>query len=75
MIMIKVPVKAQPVYRINTSEPAYEMYKLNIDWSPSQHLGYDKLSLDSAKLAQAQQRASRAVVRAEQGNPSKYFSH
>ena len=56
-------------------EPAYEMYKFNIDWSPSQHLGYDKLSLDSAKLAQAQQRASKAVVRAEQGNPSKYFSH
>ena len=41
---------------------AYEMYKLTIDWSPSQHLGYDKLSLDSAKLAQVQQRASRAVV-------------
>ena len=23
-------------------KPAYEMYKLDIDWSPSQHLGHDK---------------------------------
>ena len=45
-------------------KPAYEMYKLDIDWSPSQHLGHDKLALDSAKLAEAQQRASRAAVRA-----------
>ena len=45
-------------------KPAYEMYKLDIDWSPSQHLGHDKLTLDSAKLAEAQQRASRAAVRA-----------
>ena len=41
------------------------MYKLDIGWAPSQHLGHDKLALDSAKLAEAQQRASRAVVRAE----------
>ena len=41
------------------------MYKLDIDWSPSQHLGHDKLTVDSAKLAEAQQRATRATVRAE----------
>ena len=32
-------------------------------WNPSQHLGYDKLALDSAKLAKVQQRVSRAAVR------------
>ena len=42
------------------------MYKLDIDWSPSQHLGHDKLTVDNAKLAEAQQRATRAAVRAEQ---------
>lgn len=41
------------------------MYKLDIDWSPSKHLGHDKLALDIAKLAGAQQRASRAAVRME----------
>ena len=48
-----------------SGEPAYEMYQLDIDWSPSQHLGHDKLAVDSVKLAEAQQRASRAAVRAE----------
>lgn len=51
---------------IDLGKPAYEMYKLDIDWSPSQHLGHDKVALDSAKLAEAQQRASRAAARAEQ---------
>ena len=48
-----------------SGKPAYEMYQLDIDWSPSQHLGHDKLAVDSVKLAEAQQRASRAAVRAE----------
>ena len=48
-----------------SGKPAYKMYKLDIDWSPSQHLGHDKLAVDSVKLAEAQQRASRAAVRAE----------
>ena len=48
-----------------SGKPAYEMYNLDIDWSPSQHLGHDKLAVDSVKLAEAQQRASRAAVRAE----------
>ena len=30
-----------------------------------QHLGHDKLTLDNAKLAEAQQRASRAAIRAK----------
>jgi len=34
-------------------------------WVPSQHLGHDKLALDSAKLVEVQQRASKAAVRAE----------
>ena len=38
------------------------MYKFDVDWSPSQHLGHDKLTLDNAKLAEAQQRASRAAI-------------
>ena len=46
-------------------KPAYEMHKLDIGWSPSQHLGHDKLKLDSAKLAEAQQRANRVAIRAE----------
>ena len=50
---------------IDLGEPAYEMYKLDIDWSPSLHLGHNKLSIDSAKLAEAQQRATRAAARAE----------
>ena len=45
------------------------MYKLDIDWSPSQHLGYDKLKLDSAKLAEAQQSSNKS--RAEGRNPRK----
>ena len=39
------------------------MYKFDVDWSPSQHLGHDKLTVDNAKLAEAQQRASRAAIR------------
>ena len=42
------------------------MYKMDIDWSPSQHLGHDTLAVDNVKQDEAQQRASRAVVRAEQ---------
>ena len=45
--------------------PSYEMYELDIDWSPSQHLGHDKLPVYSVKLAEAQQRASTAAVRTE----------
>ena len=50
---------------IFSGKSAYEMYKLDVDWSPSLHLGHDKLKSGSAKLAEAQQRANRAAVRAE----------
>ena len=39
--------------------------RLDVDWSPSQHLGHDKLTLDNAKLAEAQQRATREAIRAK----------
>jgi len=35
---------------IDLGEPAYEMYKLDIDWSPSQHLGH-KLALSWLKYS------------------------
>ena len=41
------------------------MYELDIDWSPSQHLGHDKLAVYSVKLAKTQQRACRTAVRAK----------
>ena len=38
---------------------------MDIVWSPSQHLGHKKLALNSVNLSEAQERASRAAVRAE----------
>lgn len=50
----KVATYSTSIYILCLGKPAYEMYKFDVDWSPSQHLGHDKLILDNAKLAEAQ---------------------